>query len=81
MLFLLLLTLIRKGKHISNVKLAFICHKTSKILTTILLGRRVKDHDQNVHNLCVQNKVGRVGGEANLVNDNKCRVFFSETTP
>ena len=47
-----------------------------QILTTIPQGRRVKDHDKNVHNLCVQNVMGRVGGEANLVNDNKCRVFF-----
>ena len=66
---------------ILNVKLAYICHKTPQLLTTIPQGRRVKDHDQNVHNSCVQNEVGRVGGEANLAKDIKCHGFFSGTTP
>ena len=40
--------------------------------------------DLIVHNLCVQNVLGRVGGKANLANDNKCRVFSRDsdlTTP
>ena len=42
---------------------------------------RVINYSDIVHNFCVQIWVGRVGGEGNLVNDNKCSVFFSGTTP
>ena len=60
-----------KGKQILNFKLATnIDHNCT--------GEEGQNHDKNVHNLCVQNVMGRVGGEANLVNDNKCRVFRPE---
>ena len=45
------------------------------------MGGRVRNFSEIVHNFCVQIWVGRVGGEGNLVNDNKCSVFFSGTTP
>ena len=45
------------------------------------MGGRVRNCSDIVHNFCVQIWVGRVGGEEILVNDNKYRFFFSETTP
>ena len=37
---------------------------------------RVINYSDIVHNFCVQIWVGRVGGEGNLVNDNKYQFFF-----
>ena len=45
------------------------------------MGGKVRNFSDIVHNFCVQIWVGRLGGEGNLVNDDKYRVFFSGTTP
>ena len=40
---------------------------------------RVINYSDIVHNFCVQIWVGRVGGEGNLDNDNKYRVFSRDS--
>ena len=45
------------------------------------IGGRDRIYGQIVHNYCVQIGLGRVGGEANLANDHKYAVFFSDNTP
>ena len=56
------------------------CHTIIWILTKILQGGRVNDHDHIVHNLCLQIESGRVGVRTNLANEHKYPVF-SEGTP